>query len=393
MKRNTTIIVSTLFLFAFNLYALDNGHEEKETRPKSVLSSLKRMYFDVASGILEEEPGRPGVLAGTFEANDVVIDFGSEKFEIENPGQRVIDAQLEWNEENYRLSVKKDGLKFSTPLIEGLGLSGVKTIQLNTAVVELNKEGILMKGNQLSFLHKDLMASFTSAHIFCPTYGQFTTEIDKACLKESTANIGVISFDQKALDADFIDARSFIKEDTFRLTAHKARFNDEEDTTEVDGFSMECLRLKAPEGKSSVPVDPYSLLQGCLKKGDVRIESMDSKSRLEEVIEEIWPEVLKKDPSLASQKALGDLDNIKDVILILNNNKLYPEAKAKILFRVKIKLRGSVRLDIKSSELQFKIDRATVWGIPTGKLAYRLIEKFGRGDFIEVRGDLIIFKI
>lgn len=352
-------------------------------------SNLSRIYFDVAQGELLEEPGKMGVLAGTVEANDVVIDFGTEKFEIENPGQRVIDAEIEWNETNFRLSVKKDGLKFSTPLIEGLGLTGVNSIHLQKAVVELNMKGILMKGNQLAFNHKALTANFTSAHIFCPTYGEFTTEIDEACLKESTANIGVISFEQNALDADFIDARSFIKEDTFRLTAHKARFNDEEDSTDVDDFSLQCHRLTS----KALQMDPYSLLQGCLKSSAVSISKMDTKDRFKEVVDEIWSDILLKKPELATQKALVDLDNIRDITLNINEGRLFLQARVKMLFRVNVKLRGSVRLDTAKSELLFKIDRATIWGIPTGKLAYRLIEKFGRGDFIEIRGDLIVFKI
>lgn len=385
-KINLVILFSLILSSAFSI--------EKTAIKKGTFGGLKRIYFDVANGFLEQMPGKPGVLGGTVEANDVSIDFGAERFEIENPGQQVIDAHLEWNETNYRLSVKKDGLMFSTPLVEGLGLSDVQNIRLQTAIVELVPKGITMKGNQLSFQHKELLATLTSANIFCPTYGVFTTEIDQACLKDSTATIGVISFDQKALDADFIDARSFIKENTFKLTAHKARFNDEEETTEVDTFSLQCLRLRPePIGKAPLQVDPYSLLQGCLKSGRVGISSMDTKDRLKEVVAEIWPEMLKKAPELLSQKDLIDIDNIHDIDLRFDNGRLNLEARVKLLFRVKVKLKGEVFLDTEKSELQFRINRATIWGIPTGKLAYRLIEKFGRGDFIEIRGDLIIFKI
>lgn len=356
---------------------------------------FKRLFFDVSSGELTKDGPNSPTLSGTLKANDVVIDFGAEKLEFEKPREEIISADVEWNELTYRLAVKKEGIKFSTPLIEGLGVTGVEYIGFKSAKVEFNKSGISMTGDKLSFKHKALEGSFTQANIFCPTNGQVTTEVDKACLTESQSAIGVISFDQNVLDADFFDAKVNIDPKSFSLLAHKARFNDPELTTEVDEFSMTCAQLpKVIQKKNeTLSVDPYRLLQGCLMDGTVKIGKMDTKDKMLDVLAEVWPEFVEKEPNLKDNKDLVDLDNIRDIQLSVKEGQLSLVAKVKALFWVKIKLRGSVVLVAKSSELHFRIHRATIWGVPTKKLAYRLIEKFGNGDFIEIRGDVIVFKI
>ena len=361
-----------LFLFSTTLYA-----------------EPTRIYFDVAKGELSKQDLQSPLLQGTIEAKDVVIDLGAEKLEFENPGQKNISAEIEWNESNFRLSLKKEGLKFSLPVAKGFGVTGVESVSLSEAKVELDKSGISMKGDFLSFQHREFYASFKKAHIFCPTHGVFTSEIDAACLNESQANVGIISFRKRALDADFMDARSLINEDRFTLMAHKAQFNDNNETTRVDNFQINCFKLE----NGSLQVDPYTLLQGCLFDGKVNIHNMNISHAMNDVMEEVWPEFIKKRPDLKNQKSLIDLDNLKDIHLLLEEGKLLLTAKVKAIFWVKIKLVGDVILDIKNSELLFKVKRATIWGIPTGKLAYRLIEKFGRSDYIEIRGDLIVFKI
>jgi hypothetical protein len=212
--------------------------------------------------------------------------------------------------------------------------------------------------------------------------------VDKACLTESNSSFGVISFDQNVLDADFIDAKVNIDPSSFTLLAHKGRFNDPETTTEVDEFELHCAQLQ-----KAMTVDPYRLLQGCLYEGRVKIEGMDTNDKMTAVVDEIWPELVEKIPELKDNKALVDLDNIRDINLSINQGQLSLTAKVKALFWVKIKLRGTVALITKNSELHFRIQKATILGIPTKKLAYRLIEKFGNGDFIEIRGDVIVFKI
>lgn len=349
---------------------------------------FNRLYFDISSGELIKVAPESSILSGTLKAKDVVIDFGAEKLEFENPGEEIISADVEWDEKTYRLAIKKEGLKFSTPLIQGLGVTGVEYIGFNTAKVEFNKKGIALAGDKLAFKHKALQGSFTQLNVFCPTHGQVTTEVDKACLTESKSNFGVISFDQNVLDADFIDAKVNIDPSSFSLLAHKGRFNDPETTTEVDEFELRCAQLE-----KAMSVDPYRLLQGCLLDGKVKIEGMDTSDKMAEVVDEVWPELVKKIPELKGNKALVDLDNIRDIMLTINQGQLSLTAKVKALFWVKIKLRGTVALVTKDSELHFRINKATILGIPTKKLAYRLIEKFGNGDFIEIRGDVIVFKI
>ena len=354
----------------------------------AIQAPFKRLYFDISSGELIKDAPESDTLSGTLKARDVVIDFGAEKLEFEKPGEDIISAGVEWNEKTYRLSIKKEGIKFSTPLIEGLGVTGVEYIGFNDAKVEFNKKGISMSGDKLSFNHKVLKGSFTRPNIFCNTNGEVTTEVDKACLTESNSTFGVISFDQNVLDADFIDAKVKIDPKSFTLFAHKGRFNDPESITEVDEFEMHCLQIE-----KAMTVDPYRLLQGCLLDSWVKIVGMDTSDKMTEVIDEVWPELVKKIPELKGNKALVDLDNIRNILLTIKQGQLSLKAKVKALFWVNIKLRGTVALVAKNSELHFRIQKATILGIPTQKLAYRLIEKFGNGDFIEIRGDVIVFKI
>ena len=114
--KTLTFFLSAIFLFS------SQGKGQNLTAP------FKRLYFDISSGELIKDSPKSHTLSGLLKARDVVIDFGAEKLEFENPGQEIISAGVEWNEKTYRLAIKKEGLKFSTPLIEGLGVTGVEYI-------------------------------------------------------------------------------------------------------------------------------------------------------------------------------------------------------------------------------------------------------------------------
>lgn len=351
------------------------------------IEGTRLIHFDVLRGDIKKTSPDSSLIEGKAIARGVQIDFGSEKFELEK-GSKPVEVEVSWNEENSRLAIKKDGLKFSTPLAEGLGIRGLDRVTLHDAFVTLDKKGVTMKGKSLFFAHELFSGNFTNANIFCPTYGSLSTEIDVVCLRESHSEVGVIEVRQRGLDADFINAISDITPESFSLEALTARFNDDIDSTEVNSFSMSCKNLV-----EAMQVDHYKILQGCLDDGTMNISSMDVSQALVEAFEEVWPKAVAEGLVKEDQKALIDLDNIKDVSLTLSSGDLNFIAKIKAIFRVKIKVKGKVSIDVKAGELLFKIDRATIWGIPTGKLAYRIIEKFARKDFLEIRGDIIALKI
>jgi|GEM_PF-2691246 len=345
------------------------------------------IHFDVLRGDIKKTSPESPLIEGKAIARGVEIDFGSEKFELDK-GSNPVEVEVSWNEESSRLAIKKDGLRFSTPLAEGLGIRGLDRVTLHDASVTLDKKGVTMKGKSLSFAHELFSGNFSNANIFCPTYGNISTEIDVVCLRESRSEVGVIEVRQRGLDADFINAISDITPESFSLEALTARFNDDVDSTEVRSFSMSCKNLV-----EAMQVDHYRILQGCLDDGKMNISSMDVSQAFVEAFEEVWPKAVAQGHVTENQKALIDLDNIKDVSLTLSNGDLNFMAKIKAVFRVKIKVKGKLSIDVKAGELLFKIERATIWGIPTGKLAYRIIEKFARKDFLEIRGDIIALKI
>lgn len=353
-------------------------------------ASANLMYFDVAHGQMEKINPSSKVLKGQVEARDVQVEFSTEKFEIDNPSSAGIDAEVEWDDENSIFAIRKDNLKFSTALAKGLGISGLENVELKEAQVRLDKKGISMKGNYLGFSHSFFRAAFSDAKIFCPTGGIFNSEIDKVCFNISQSEIGKVEYQQNVFDSDFLQAKAEIDKSKFKLLARGAVFNDKAGNTIVDNFKLECSKVQ-PE---AIKVDTFSILQGCLKKSDVRIDSMNMSQEDKEVIKEALLESPKfSEKDFIGNKDLVDLDHLKQISLVINNGKLYFQAKVLALFWVKIRLKADAKLYPSKRELTFKINDARILGIPVRKLAYRLIKKFGRVDYIELRGDLIVFKL
>lgn len=354
------------------------------------VANAELMYFDVAQGQMDKQNPSSKILRGQVEARDVQVVFSTEKFEIDNPTQTSIDAEVEWDDENSIFAIKKDNLKFSTALAKGLGISGLENVELKEAQVKLDKKEISMKGDYLGFAHSSFRAALSKAKIVCPTGGVFNSEIDKVCLNISQSEIGKIEYQQNVFDADFIKAKADITESKFGLKAEGAVFNDKAGNTIVDSFKLECSKVSP----SALKVDTFSILQGCLKKTDVRISSMNVSADDQALLKEallLSDKFTEKD--FVENKDLIDLDHLKEISLVINNGRLYFKAKLKALFWVKVRLDAVANLYPEKRELTFKINDVRVLGVPFRKLAYRLIKKFGRVDYIELRGDLVVFKL
>lgn len=348
------------------------------------------MFFDVMEGQMEKENASSKVLKGDVLARDVQVEFATERFEIEKVSGAGIDASVEWNDANSIFSIKKDGLKFSTAVAQGLGISGLENVSLKEAQVRLDESGISMKGQSLAFSHENFRTSLSGAKIFCPTGGVFRTEIDQVCLQVSQSEIGRIEYQQNVFDADFIKAKADITDSQFSLSSKEAIFNDKIQTF-VDSFSLSCQKL--PMSLKALTVDTFSILQGCLKRSDVSISQMNMSGEEVALLKEALLESGKVTEKDFQNKDLVDLDHLKEISLKMRNGKMNLEARVKAIFWVKVRLAAMMKLDTKKRELLIKIDDARVLGVPVRRLAYRLVKKFGRVDYIEIRGDLIVFKL
>jgi len=96
------------------------------------------------------------------------------------------------------------------------------------------------------------------------------------------------------------------------------------------------------------------------------------------------------------QKVLNESDkinflNFKDIIIQSRKGKFSLKAKAKFLFRVPVRITGNTLIQKQGevSILSLTVDKATVLGIPSRKLALYLVKKFVANEDIQISDNTI----
>jgi hypothetical protein len=333
------------------------------------------MLFDVQSFIMNRDDfGLP--LRGEISANRIRLDFGEELFEISRHGKGPYMAGVEFDDKTQKLQFKNDEISFSTSLDYGNPLNEMLYVELNSSLVELSEERILMKGEDLIFSNEGLRVELYMANILCPTHGVFSSDVREVCLRNSQSEFSQVTLRGHALDADFIKTRADITPDLFKLKADNVYFRDGQERHKVKSFDLTCKN----KSTKMLNVDRFRILQGCIEEGNLNITKMN-------MDKENHFSIMNKN------KDLIDFNNLKNIRLRMENRSFTFKAKTKALIRVPMTIRGKIELSQKSNQLRFTISKAFVASIPARSLALKVLKSFLTGPSVSIEGSTIIVQM
>jgi hypothetical protein len=251
-------------------------------------------------------------------------------------------------------------------------------IDISADTFDIQDDDLTIFSNSIQGYFKKAKFGLKNGSLKCfkdPELGKIDVEqIIYGCLEESDISGESINFNQSALD--FVVDRAHVKfgENGFSIVADRAHFRDNDEPTEIKGFEVFCAKRKDLGVRAN---STAGRLAGCLNRAEFNIDSIKSESK------KFFP--------VDGGKEKGT--DIKEVRAKVLNGKFTVHAKLKWLWRSTIKLRGTVVYDSKPKQLRFDIDRATVSGISTRKLALYFLSKFIDTSRIHISGKSIIIQL
>lgn len=214
------------------------------------------------------------------------------------------------------------------------------------------------------------------------------------CFEESTSYFKNFSSNKKDLKSSIKNAHFNIERERFNLVSDSAKFfsgidEEDQDQTDIEHLQIECAKIPVDNTDKAINIERNSILAGCLSHGNIRVAKvhMDEAKAMEFVKEhrpEIYKEILQRE---GSEKL--NLLNFKDISIESRKGKFSLKAKAKLLFRVPVRISGSSILSKEDNLFSISVDKATVLGIPSRKLALYLVKKFVANEDIQVSDNVI----
>ena len=181
-----------------------------------------------------------------------------------------------------------------------------------------------------------------------------------------------------------------ITADHFSLESDSAVFSsgaqNKKDITTIEELKVECHKLLTDQKRFNF--ERNLILEGCIEHADIKIAKVhvdEAKALqfLKAIQYERYEEVKE-----TSHKFFNFL-NFKEVSLRSEKGKFILLSKAKFLFRIPIKITGVMAFNKESKVFSMIINKASVLGITSKKLALYLVKKFVANDDIQVNENTI----
>ena len=280
----------------------------------------------------------------------------------------------------------KDAFLFIKDLNSELPLE----LKFNLKELSVNQKDIQAETHSISAKIANTNYILEQADFKCFKFEDLTTldpeKLLAGCFEESLAKIKNFNIIKNDLDANIKDANMVIEVEKFKLISDSAIFEsgsegNKKDTTTIDNLKVECEKLISPVKK--ITLERSLVLEGCIKHAIVTIEKVH-------VDEDKALSFLKENHYVHYQAVEKESDklfnfmNFKKLSIKSDNGKFILRAKAKFLFRVPVKITGILNFNKDSNVLAMTVDKASVLGIPSRKLALYLVKKFVANDDIQI---------
>lgn len=296
---------------------------------------------------------------------------------------RKLDSALNVNNEDAFLFIKD--LNSKLPL----------ELEFNLKELTVNPKDIQAQTHTISGKIAETNYILDQADFKCFKFDDITTfdpeKLLAGCFEESLAKINNFNLIKNDLEANIKDANMLIEKEKFHLISDSATFvsgseGNKKDTTTIESLNIECDKLITPIKKFSL--ERSMILEGCIKHTNltvakVHVDEGKALSFLKDVDYIHYDQVEKE------SKKLFNFMNFKKVSIKSDNGRFILRAKAKFLFRVPVKITGMLNFNKDSNILEMTIDKASVLGIPSRKLAFYLVKKFVANDDIQVNENTI----
>jgi hypothetical protein len=289
------------------------------------------------------------------------------------------------NEDNASLSIK--------------GLNSTYNLELDFKLKDLIVSENNIEAQTYSISGKIINTNYIleQADFKCHKFSDQTTidpeKLIGGCFEESISSIKNFKLKKKDLDANVYNANMNITEDHFTLISDNATFSSGEtskkDVTSIQDLSIDCYKvLEDQSNNKKINFERSLILEGCIKQANVTIEKVHVDEA--KALQFLKNENFSRYEEVKNQsRKLFNFMNFKKVSIKSEKGNFILRAKAKFLFRVPVKITGNLVFGKESRVLSMSIDKASVLGIPSKKLALYLVKKFVANDDIQVNENTI----
>lgn len=408
-----------------------------------------RMYFDIDSMYLTKKDV-DSILEGETKARQINVSMSGNDVDIETNDGEMFCAKTQLEKD--RLVFIKDGIKFSTPLESGNPVLKIEHLDVKEATAELDDKGISVQGKSLETVLDNLSLYIDNVNMYCATE-EFTTAIESACVKQVLIKPHLSEVPSKIHARDLTSENKFelnIESREVNISGNKMLIDSENIQGRLDDTKFKLGRglLKCFKDPRLENIDIEALVNGCLKESNINVENFYYKRpaidlKINNVLIEFFNSHLsiKSDyasfntggaPTFVSSMSLycekdiitpvfamsqnnfvngclkktkfkiGRIENnsfveedanIRDLELEVNQGKFLLTARPKILFRVPVKIEGTINFNALTNEIEIRVKDADVAGIPSKNYLFKIMKNFIDGERIKQKGDLIIIQV
>ena len=212
------------------------------------------------------------------------------------------------------------------------------------------------------------------------------------CMEESSSYFKNFSSSKKDLTSSISNAHFNITKEKFQLVSDSAEFVSGVNVNKKDKTMIEHLEIQCKKSPlKAFAIERNKILSGCLEDGVVRVSKIhvDQEKALE-LVEDHNQDLYKQ---ISKETNKLNFFNFKDITLSSKKGHFTFKAKGKFLFRIPVKITGKSTLQEENNILTLTVDKATVLGIPSRRLALYLVKKFVANEDVQINENTISIKM
>ncbi|WP_127717481.1 hypothetical protein [Halobacteriovorax sp. HLS] len=310
------------------------------------------------------------LVQGELKATKLYIEYNGNAFEASNKNE-VIDANVTIHENIFK--AKASILKYSTKLENDNPLIALDDLKIENAQINFGKEEMSFDIPHVKIKIDQTSVSANEFRGHCDPQGDSSTDIDIVCMKNGEVNSKVVHFINESLNMKAANFSTTISPASIELNSDKAVFTSDGQLTQVNIFKAYC------NNGISKRFNQLELLEGCFEKSFIYLDGFSEFKNTKQRV----------NPHSKDDKALIDLEDIKNLRVEIENSNVSIRAKIKIIFHFNLKVRGLIEYIVAEDLIKLDIKKATFAGIPAKSLTLMLLKLFLEEDSIRIEGDTI----
>jgi hypothetical protein len=314
------------------------------------------------------------LVQGELEASKLYVKYNGDAFEASKEDSN-ITATVSILDNIF--NAKAAFIKYSTTLEDDNPLIALDELIIKNGQINFGKTEMNFNIPALSLKIDQSIANTINLTGNCDPQGDTSTDVDIVCLKNGNVNMQEMHFQNESLNMQAHGFQTTITPELITTNSNKTIFTSDGQRTQVNIFQARC--------KNAIKrrFNQLELLEGCFESSNFYLDGFSEFKRLKTIIPK----------SSTTNKALVDLEDIKNLRVNISNNTALIKAKVKVIFNFNLKVRATIDYILEEDTIRLDIKKATIAGIPAKSLTLMLLKLFLEEDSIRIEGDTIYIKM